>query len=136
MPARLHELENARLARLNAVNTEAIDLARRGVESQREIIYSVRALLQIVSRLYARIPLDTPDCNQYIADLSAGIPWIHGLSIASADCRIECSTEPLSIGLDLSDRPQHVAGIRAQRLSDRPARPRAGLGRNFPDHQR
>jgi hypothetical protein len=55
MLARLHELESARLSRLNAVNAEVIDLARRGVESQRDIIYSVRALLQTVSRLYARI---------------------------------------------------------------------------------
>jgi diguanylate cyclase (GGDEF)-like protein len=107
MLARLHELESARLARLNAVNAEAIDLARRGVESQRDIVYSVRALLQTVSRLYAQIPLDSPGCNQYIADLSANIPWLRRLSIASADGRIKCSTEPLAIGLDLSDRP-HV----------------------------
>jgi hypothetical protein len=104
MLARMHELESARLARLNAVNAEVIDLARRGVESQRDIVYSVRALLQIVSRLYARIPLDTPGCNEYIADLTANIPWIRSLSIASTDGRINCSSEPLAIGLNLSDR--------------------------------
>jgi diguanylate cyclase (GGDEF)-like protein len=106
MLARLHELESARLSRLNAVNAEVIDLARRGVESQRDIIYSVRALLQIVSRLYARIPLDRPECNEYLADLSANVRWIRGLSIASTDGRINCSSEPIAIGLDLSDRPQ------------------------------
>jgi diguanylate cyclase (GGDEF)-like protein len=106
MLARLHELESARLSRLNAVNAEVIDLARRGVESQRDIIYSVRALLQTVSRLYARIPLDTPDCNEYLADLSANVQWIRGLSIASTGGRINCSSEPMAIGLDLSDRPQ------------------------------
>jgi hypothetical protein len=104
MLARMHELESARLARLNAVNAEVIDLARRGVESQRDIVYSVRALLQIVSRLYARIPLDTPGCNEYIADLTANIPWIRSLSIASTDGRINCSSESLAIGLNLSDR--------------------------------
>lgn len=104
MLARLHELESARLSRLNAVNAEVIDLARRGVESQRDIIYSARALLQIVSRLYARIPLDTPDCNEYLAGLSANIQWIRDLSIASTDGRIDCSSEPLAIGLDLSNR--------------------------------
>ena len=105
MLARLHELENARQARMKAVNTDVIDLARRGVESQREIIYSVRALLQVVSRVYARIPLDTSGCNQYIADLAANIPWIRDLSVATTDGRIKCSTEPLAIGLDVSDRP-------------------------------
>jgi diguanylate cyclase (GGDEF)-like protein len=103
--ARLHEVENARVARLHAVNTEVIDLARRGVESQREIIYSVRALLQIISRVYARMPLDMSGCNQYIADLTPNIPWIRDLSVASTDGRIQCSTEPLAIGLDVSDRP-------------------------------
>jgi diguanylate cyclase (GGDEF)-like protein len=122
MLARLHELENARLARLNAVNAQVIDLARRGVESQRDIAYSVRALLQIVSRLYARIPLDTAGCNQYIADLTANIPWISGLSIASADGRINCSTEPPAIGLDLSDRPHFRNALTSREfgLSDYP----------------
>jgi diguanylate cyclase (GGDEF)-like protein len=103
--ARLHEVESARVARLHAVNTEVIDLARRGVESQREIIYSVRALLQIISRVYARMPLDMSGCNQYIADLTPNIPWIRDLSVASTDGRIQCSTEPLAIGLDVWDRP-------------------------------
>jgi len=74
--ARLHEVESPRLARLRAVNTEVIDLTRRGVESQREIIYSVRALLQIISHGYAQMTLDTPGCNQHIADLAPRIPWI------------------------------------------------------------
>src|SRR5580704_1374353 len=76
MLARVHEVESARLARLRAVNTEVIDLTRRGVESQREINYSVRALLQIISHGYAQMPLDTPGCNQHIADLTPSIPWI------------------------------------------------------------
>ena len=105
MLARIHGLESARLARTQAAHAEVIDLARRGVEAQREIIYSVRALLQIVARVYARIPLDTSGCNQYIADLTANIPWIRDLSIAAIDGRIKCSTEPLAIGLDVSYRP-------------------------------
>jgi diguanylate cyclase (GGDEF)-like protein len=105
MLARLHEVESARLARLRAVDTEVIDLTRRGVESQREIISSVRALLQIISRVYARMPLDTSGCDQHFADLMPSIPWIRDLSIASTDGRIKCSTERLAIGLDVSDLP-------------------------------
>jgi diguanylate cyclase (GGDEF)-like protein len=105
MLARLHEVESARLARLRAVDTEVIDMTRRGVESQREIISSVRALLQIISRVYARMPLDTSGCDQHIADLTPSIPWIRSLSIASTDGRIKCSSERLAIGLDVSDRP-------------------------------
>lgn len=118
--ARLHEVESARLARLRAVNTEVIDLARRGVESQREIIYSARALLQIISRVYARMPLDTSGCNQYVADLTPNIPWIRDLSVASTDGRIQCSTAPLAIGLDVSDRPHFRNALTSRKfgLSD------------------
>ena len=55
MLERVHGLETARAERTERANTEVVELARRGVESQREIIYSVRALLQIVSRVYAEV---------------------------------------------------------------------------------
>ena len=82
MLERVHGLETARAARTERANAEVIDLARRGVESQREIIYSVRALLQIVARVYARMPFEPADCNQYLTDLTANIPWIRDLSVA------------------------------------------------------
>src|ERR1700722_17123364 len=53
---RVHGLELARGHRIDRARTEVIDLARRATESQREIIYSVRALLQIVARAYAKMP--------------------------------------------------------------------------------
>ena len=48
MLERVHGLETARAERTERANAEVTELARRGAESQREIIYSVRALLQIV----------------------------------------------------------------------------------------
>src|SRR5487761_1028927 len=78
MVERVHGLGAARAARTKRANADVVDLARRGVEAQREIISSVRAILQIVSRVYAKVPIDG---------------------------RIKCSTEPLAIGLNVSDRP-------------------------------
>jgi diguanylate cyclase (GGDEF)-like protein len=117
---RVHGLEQARANRTESAHTEVIDLARHGVEAQRDIIYSVRALLQIVSRVYARVPLNSPSCNQYITDLTTNIPWIRDLSIASTDGRIKCSTEPLAVGLNVSDRPhfQNALNSREFALSD------------------
>ena len=63
---RVHGLENARAERTERANAEVIDLARRGAEAQREIIYSVRALLQIVARVYAKMPLDPTELQSYI----------------------------------------------------------------------
>jgi diguanylate cyclase (GGDEF)-like protein len=120
MLERVHGLERARANRTESAHTEVIDLARHGVESQREVIVSVRALLQIVSRVYARAPLDPSSCNQYITDLTTNIPWLRDLSIASPDGRIKCSTQPLAIGLNVSDRAhfQDALNSREFALSD------------------
>ncbi len=104
MIERVHGLEEARAIRTERANNDVSELARRGAESQRQIIYSVRSLLQIVSRVYAKMPLDSGNCNQYLADLTTNIPWIRDLSIAGTDGRIKCSTQALAVGLNVSDR--------------------------------
>ena len=120
MIERVHGLEKARVERTERANSDVIELARRGAESQREIIYSVRSLLQIVSRVYAKVPLDSPSCNQYLADLTTNIPWIRDLSVASPNGQIKCSTQPLALGLNVSDRPhfQNALNSREFALSD------------------
>ena len=117
---RVHGLELARGHRIDRARTEVIDLARRGTESQREIIYSVRALLQIVARAYAKVPAEAANCNQYLTALTGNVPWIRGLSVAGADGRITCSTESDVIGLNVSDRPhfQNALHSRDFALSD------------------
>ncbi len=120
MLERVHGLENARAARTERANAEVVDLARRGVESQRDIVNSVRALVQIVARVYARTPLEQPACNQDLADLTADVPWIRFLSIAGTDGRIKCSTDPMVIGLNVSERAhfQRALNSREFALSD------------------
>jgi HAMP domain-containing protein len=120
MVERVHGLEQARAARTERANSDVSELARRGAESQREIIYSVRSLLQIVARVYARMPLESSNCNQYLTDLTTNIPWIRDLSVASSDGRIKCSTQPLALGLNVSDRPhfQNALNSREFALSD------------------
>jgi hypothetical protein len=120
MIERVHGLEEARAIRTERANNDVIELARRGAESQRQIIYSVRSLLQIVSRVYAKVPLDSGNCSQYLADLMTNIPWIRDLSIASDDGRIKCSTQPLALGLNVSDRLhfQNALTAREFALSD------------------
>lgn len=120
MLERMHGLEEARSKHIERANADVIDLARRGVESQSQILDSVRALTQIVSRVYARVDLDQPGCTQYVADLTAKIPWIRDLSIAGLDGRIKCSTEPTAIGLNVGERAhfQNALKSRGFALSD------------------
>jgi diguanylate cyclase (GGDEF)-like protein len=120
MLERVHGLEHARAEHTERAHADVMELARRGAEAQREIIYSVRALLQVVAHADARMSLDQPDCNNYLTDLTANIPWLHGLSFAGPDGKISCSTQPLAIGLNVSDRPhfQHALHARDFALSD------------------
>jgi len=120
MLERVHGLEKARAERTERAHTDVIELARRGVEAQREIIYSVRGLVQIVSRVYAKMAIESSNCNQYLTDLTASIPWIRDVSVAATDGRIKCSTEPLAVGLNVSDRPHFQEALKSREfgLSD------------------
>src|ERR1700688_2719809 len=60
---RLHGLLGARALRTEDAQTKVVELAQQGVEAQREIIDSVRALLQAIARSYARLPFDVGECN-------------------------------------------------------------------------
>ena len=71
---RVHGLEAARAQRNDSARSEVMDLAQRGAASQREIIYSIRALLEVVARAYARMPLAPADCNQYLTALIGNVP--------------------------------------------------------------
>jgi diguanylate cyclase (GGDEF)-like protein len=114
MLERFHGLETARAERTKRAHTEVVDLVHRGVEAQREAIYSVRALLQLVSRVYSTVSLEQPSCNQYISDLTTNIPWIRDLSIATPDGRIQCSTQSLALGLNVSDRPHFQNALKSR----------------------
>lgn len=102
---RVHGLEAARAERTGRAYAEVADLAKRGAQAQQEVIYSVRALLQMESRIYGKLPGDPANCGRYLADLAANIPWLHSLAVAGTDGRIKCSTDPAAVGLNVSDRP-------------------------------
>ncbi len=105
MLERVYGLEGARRESTARAYAEVTDLAARGAQAQQEIIASVRALLQIESRVYGRMSIDPANCSRYFADVAENIPWLHSLAVAGTDGRIKCSTDPQAIGLNVSDRP-------------------------------
>jgi diguanylate cyclase (GGDEF)-like protein len=117
---RIQGLEVARGHRIDRARAEVIDLARRGADSQRQVIYSIRALLQIVARAYAKVPAEVGNCGRYLTALTGNVPWIRGLSVANTDGRIVCSTEADVVGLNVSDRAhfQNALHSRDFALSD------------------
>jgi diguanylate cyclase (GGDEF)-like protein len=114
---RVHGLEAARAARTERASADVVDLARRGVEAQRDIISSTRAILQIVTRVFAKIQIDRSNCSQYMTGLTANIPWIRDISVAATDGRIICSTDPVAIGLNVSDRPHFVTALHSREFA-------------------
>jgi diguanylate cyclase (GGDEF)-like protein len=111
---RVRGLERARAERAQMAQTQVIDLARSGAEAQRGVVYSVRALLQLVARVYAANPAQHPDCNQALSSLAGNVPWINALGIIGLDGRMVCSTNPRAVGLDVSDRPYFKNALHAR----------------------
>jgi len=111
---RVHGLERARAERVQMARTQVIDLARSGAEAQRGVVYSMRALLQLVARVYAATPAQQLDCNQTLSSLAGNVPWIHALGIIGLDGRMKCSTNPRAVGLDVSDRPYFKNALHAR----------------------
>jgi len=109
---RVRGLEAARADRTQRAYAEVSDLARRGADAQEEVVSSVRALLQIVAHVYARVPFEQGDCNDYLRDMASNIPWIQAISVAEPDGQIRCSTEPRAIGLNIGERPHFQQALR------------------------
>jgi diguanylate cyclase (GGDEF)-like protein len=110
---RVRLLEASRSERIALTATEVLDLNRRSAEGQREIITTVRAMLQVTARAYVGMLARRENCNVYVRDLVGNMPWIKGISIIGPDGRITCSTLTSAIGLDMSDRPHYEEAIRS-----------------------
>jgi diguanylate cyclase (GGDEF)-like protein len=114
MVERMRGLERARAERAELARAQVVDLAHSGVATQREVINSTRALLQVAARVFAKIPLDTPDCNQTLTDLTGNVPWIRGLAIAGVDGRFICASDPAVRGLNVSDRRYFLNALQSR----------------------
>jgi diguanylate cyclase (GGDEF)-like protein len=113
MVDRVRLLEASRSERIASTASEVLELTRRGAEGQREIVTTVRAMLQVTARAYVAIMARGDTCTLYIRDLVGDMPWIKGMSIIGPDGRIKCSTLPSAVGLDMSDRPHYEEAIRS-----------------------
>ncbi len=120
MIERVRSLERARVDRAEVARTEAVDLARSGAAAQRETIYAIRAMLQVVARVCATMTPSQVDCNQMLFDLTGNAPWIYGTGVVGMDGRITCATDPRAVGLNVGDRPyfQSMLNSRDFVLSD------------------
>jgi diguanylate cyclase (GGDEF)-like protein len=111
---RVRLMEASRAERIDHAATEVLDLAKRGADSQREIMTTVRGMLQVMARAYVTMLARGETCNFYLTDLAANMPWIKGMSIVGPKGRITCASLPLALGLDMSERPHYREAIKTR----------------------
>jgi diguanylate cyclase (GGDEF)-like protein len=120
MVERVRGLERERAERAELARSQAVDLARGAAAAQREIVSSMRSLLQVVAGAYPRMPTDEAGCSRALAHVTGNIGWLRGLNVAGTDGRIKCANDPRGVGLNVSDRSYFQAALQGHEfvLSD------------------
>lgn len=105
MLERARSLEDARAKQIAAARTEFSSLARHSADTEREVISSVETVLKSAAYIRASAGGISKSCDILRASLPTNLPWINSLLIAGENGRIQCSTNNMFVGRDLSDRP-------------------------------
>ena len=105
MLERARSLEDARSRQIALATAEFSNLARHSANAQREVISSVETVLKSAAYIRASAGGVSKSCDILRSSLPNNLPWIRNLMITGGDGRIQCSTDNMYIGLDLSDRP-------------------------------
>ena len=104
MLERARSLEDARSKQIAAASAEFANLAQHSADAQREVISSVETVLKSAAYIRAAAGGIGRSCDILRASLPANLPWIRTLLIVGKDGRVQCSTNNIFVGLDLSDR--------------------------------
>ncbi|MFH1344552.1 MAG: diguanylate cyclase [Pseudomonadota bacterium] len=105
MLERVRSLEDTRAKQIALASAEFASLARHSADMQREVISSVETVLKSAAYIRGFDGGTGRGCDIMRASLPANLPWIRSLMIVGGDGRIQCATNSLFVGLDLSDRP-------------------------------
>jgi diguanylate cyclase (GGDEF)-like protein len=104
MLERARSLEDARSKQLGLASAEFASLAKHSAEAQREVISSIETVLKSTAYIRASADGIGRSCDLLRASLPANLPWIHNLAIVGHDGRVQCATDNMLVGLDLSNR--------------------------------
>lgn len=108
MVDRVRVLEDTRAKQIGLAANELSEIAKHTADAQREIISTVQAVLKSSAYIYAAASQQGRGCAIMRASLRVDLPWIRSLSILGTNGKIQCSTNPSIVGLDLSDREYYT----------------------------
>jgi diguanylate cyclase (GGDEF)-like protein len=104
MLERARSLEDTRAKQIALANQEFLKLAQHSADAQREVISSVETILKSTAYIRASAGGVGRSCDILRASLPGNLPWIRTLLIVGKDGRVQCSTNNIFVGVDLSDR--------------------------------
>jgi len=104
MLERARSLEDARAKQIAQVAAELSSLAQRSAHAQQEVVSSVETVLKSAAYIRAWPGGIARSCDILRASLPVNLPWIRTLLIVGGDGRVQCSTNHIFVGVDLSDR--------------------------------
>ena len=101
---RVHILETSRANQVKAVSAELASAARRGAQAQREMVRGVEGALRTAATIYIHASRLGRPCALLDAGFKVNMPGFGNISIANKDGRVVCSTLPILVGVDITDR--------------------------------
>jgi diguanylate cyclase (GGDEF)-like protein len=104
MLERARSLEDTRSKQIALASQEFSSLAQHSADAQREVISSVETVLKSAAYIRASQGGVSRSCDILRASLPAHLPWIRTLLIVGKDGRVQCATNNIFVGVDLSDR--------------------------------
>jgi diguanylate cyclase (GGDEF)-like protein len=104
MLERARSLEDTRSKQIALVSEQLVNLAQHSADAQREVISSVETLLKSAAYIHATAGGVGRSCDLLRASLPDHLPWIRALLIAGRDGRVQCATNNIFVGIDLSER--------------------------------
>src|SRR5580698_5438111 len=104
MLERARSLEDTRGKQIAHATREFQDIVQHSVQGQREIISSVETMRKSAAYIRASAGGVGRSCDILRASMQVELPWIRSMSIIGGNGRVQCSTLPSLVGVDLSDR--------------------------------
>lgn len=112
---RVNILENSRASQVKAASAELASVAKRGAQAQRQMVRTVEDILRTSASIYVHAQQLGRPCALLNSGLKVGMRGLGNISVVSKEGRVVCSTLPVLVGVDLTDRSYfHDAMARRQ----------------------
>lgn len=101
---RVHILESSRANQVRAAQAHLADAARRGAQAQREMVKTVEGVLRTAASIYVHAHRLGRPCALLDAGFTVQLRGIGNISVINKEGRVACSTLPILVGIDVTDR--------------------------------